>query len=209
MEAAAAVVAASSDWWFFSSNFSYPDWDNISDGPWADKGHFAVAAEVFEVLQLDLKELSTIFITDNPVSYTGLGPCRIGDFKAWNRLAKLAQKTIHLVYCDGEPSGEEITCFPLYRLGNQPEEYALKENYLGWTPEGKDWDDLCIQLIRETTLTIVSPKDGRKKELFLHHFILKEAFPLSFYGEERARNWHRFAIVSSTETSERFIIPLH
>lgn len=98
---------------------------------------------------------------------------------------------------------------PKYCLGNQPEKYALREDYLGWVPEDADWQELCIQRIQNTLLTIVSPKDGRKKELFLHHFIIKDAFPLSFFGEERAENWWNFAIVSDNETSEKFIIPLH
>lgn len=29
-----------------------------------------------------------------------------------------------------------------YRLGNQPEEYALREDYLGWTP--KNSSSRCI-----------------------------------------------------------------
>jgi len=96
-----------------------------------------------------------------------------------------------------------------YRLGNQPEEYVLKEDYLGWTPEHGDWMQLCIDGIKKTKLAIVNPKDSSKKVLFLHHFIIKDAFPLSFFGEERAMNWSHFAIVSEDETSEKFVIPLH
>lgn len=87
-----------------------------------------------------------------------------------------------------------------YRLGNQPEKYALKEDYLGWTPEDSDWEELLMQRIENTELTIVNPEDGSKKVLFLHHCIIKDAFPLSFFEEERARDWSHFAIVSDDRT---------
>lgn len=96
-----------------------------------------------------------------------------------------------------------------YCLGNQPEEYELKEDYLGWTPENEDWQQFCMRRVENAELTIVNPDDGNKKKLFLHHFIIQDAFPLSFFGEERALNWFQFAIVSHDETSEKFIIPLH
>ncbi|EKD24140.1 MAG: hypothetical protein ACD_81C00098G0003 [uncultured bacterium] len=97
-----------------------------------------------------------------------------------------------------------------YRLGNQPQEYELKEDFLGWVPKGeKDWQLVYAQDIRRTELTIVNPNGGGEKILFLHHFIIRDAFPLSFFGEERARNWWSFAIVSENEVSEKFIIPLH
>ena len=96
-----------------------------------------------------------------------------------------------------------------YRLGNQPEEYALKEDYLGWIPKGADWLKLRFELTRNTSLTIINPENGEEKTLFLHHFIINDAFPLSFWGEERANDWDSFAIVSDDVTSEQFIIPLH
>jgi len=96
-----------------------------------------------------------------------------------------------------------------YRLGNQPEEYELKEDYLDWNPVGKDWVWLCMQRIENEEVTITNTSDGSKKILFLHHFIIKDAFPLSFFGETRAINWTHFAIVSYNETSEKFIIPLY
>lgn len=97
-----------------------------------------------------------------------------------------------------------------YRLGNQPEEYELREDYLGWVPEGhKDWQLFYMQDFRKKEVTIVSPDGGTKKTLVLHHFLIKDAFPLSFFGEERARDWWMFAKVSESETTEKFIIPLH
>lgn len=96
-----------------------------------------------------------------------------------------------------------------YRLGNQPEEYELREDYLGWVPKNyDDWWYLCYRFIKNRELTIVNPKDQVEKILFLHHFIIKDAFPMSFYGEERSEKWSNFAIVSETETSEKFIIPV-
>ncbi|MCX6794861.1 MAG: hypothetical protein NTY31_02665 [Candidatus Falkowbacteria bacterium] len=96
-----------------------------------------------------------------------------------------------------------------YCLGNQPEEYELREDYLGWLPENdEDWGDLCLEFIKNTELIIVNPQKT-KKTLFFHNFIIKDAFPMSFYGEERSKKWNNFAIVSETETSEKFIIPLY
>ena len=97
-----------------------------------------------------------------------------------------------------------------YRLGNQTEEYELKENYLGWFPEsGETWEDLAFEYVKNTELTIVNSADRAKKIIFLHHFIIKDAFPMSFYAEERSREWNLFAIVSDSETSEKFVIPLY
>ena len=72
----------------------------------------------------------------------------------------------------------------------------------------KTWKDLTFEYVKNTELTIVNPADKAKKTIFLHHFIIKDAFPMSFYGEERSERWNVFAIVSDTETSEKFIIPL-
>jgi ribosomal protein S8E len=96
-----------------------------------------------------------------------------------------------------------------YRLGNQPQEYELKEDYLNWLPMGiEDWQEWCFNKIRNTELVIFNPQDKTEKIIFLHHFISKDAFPLEFFGEERAEKWNSFAIVSETQTSEKFIIPL-
>lgn len=96
-----------------------------------------------------------------------------------------------------------------YRLGNQPEEYELKEVYLGWIPENDDWFRLCLYHESNRKLKIINPKkEGESQTLFLHKFITKDAFPLSFFGEKRASEWCDFAIVSDDENSEKFIIPL-
>ena len=97
-----------------------------------------------------------------------------------------------------------------YHLGNQPEEYELRENYGGWSPVGeKTWDDLTFEYVNNTELTLVNPANKDQKTIFLHHFIIKDAFPMSFFGEERSERWSFFAIISDTETSEKFIIPLY
>ena len=96
-----------------------------------------------------------------------------------------------------------------YRLGNEPEEYVLKEDFLGWAPRDTSWEQLCIQRIKNVKLTIANPCGSNEQALFLHQFIIKDAFPLSFFGEERAADWTHFSIVSYDEMSERFIIPLH
>lgn len=103
-----------------------------------------------------------------------------------------------------------------YRLGNQPEEYELITDYLGWLPkETNNWfkflhpaSDFNFDA-NGKDVTIVSPD---KKEITLHidHEIVKDAFPLSFYGERRANKWHAFCVVSTKDNPEKkFIIPLH
>jgi hypothetical protein len=96
-----------------------------------------------------------------------------------------------------------------YRLGNQSEEYELREDYLGWTPENDQWFSLLLDFERNMKLTIVNPENDRSHTLYLHHFIAKDAFPLSFLRERRASKWFNFAIVSDDENLEKFIIPLH
>ncbi len=104
-----------------------------------------------------------------------------------------------------------------YRLGNQPEEYELVIDYLGWLPENeKNWDIisgplLMLSDIKDKEITIVNPKNYNEKvALIIRNGIIKEAFPMSFYGEKRAENWFSFCIVSKKDNPfEKFIIPLH
>lgn len=103
-----------------------------------------------------------------------------------------------------------------YRLGNQPEEYELVTKYLGWTPEKElDWDNVFPMLssISETKgkkVTIVNGQKDSRVNLIIDHRIIKDAFPMEFYGEERADNWCQFCIVSTEDLpEEKFIIPLH
>jgi hypothetical protein len=103
-----------------------------------------------------------------------------------------------------------------YRLGNQPEEYELVTKYLGWVPEKDlDWDNVfpILSSSSETKgkeVTIVNSRKDSMVTLVIDHRIIKDAFPMSFYGEDRADNWHHFCIVSMKDTpAEKFIIPLH
>lgn len=113
-----------------------------------------------------------------------------------------------------------------YRLGNQPEEYELKTAYLGWTPQGfTNWQEWMLfeekrifekemsellkgELPQRLTVESLNKKD--KIDLLMHQVIIKEAFPLSFFGEERAADWFVFCIVSElSNPSVQFIIPFH
>lgn len=104
-----------------------------------------------------------------------------------------------------------------YRLGNQAKEYELQTKYLGWLPEGfTDWYDWVWENYFNhdpiPPLTIMSPDKNEKVILQMHQFIIKDAFPLSFFGEKRSENWFRFYIVSLASNEplpEKFIIPLH
>lgn len=104
-----------------------------------------------------------------------------------------------------------------YRLGSQSEPTELWDEYLGWIPEGtKSWDEfLSDYYVLNTpkppsTVTLVSPNGEEKVTFDLHHGISKDAFPLEFFGEERAKNWHKFYFVSKMGAPEtKFVIPMH
>jgi hypothetical protein len=104
-----------------------------------------------------------------------------------------------------------------YRLGNQPEEYEFSEEYLKWRLEGySDWKELCDKFLlldkkgRPATITLVSPDGKKKVTLNLFQILSKDAFPLSFHGEERAKNWWIFLKVSASDRPEEmFIVPVH
>ncbi len=104
-----------------------------------------------------------------------------------------------------------------YRLGNQSTEYELITTYLGWIPNGYiDWEDFATKNMfklsseRPREITLTSPDQKEKVELLMDHALVKDAFPLSFFGEERAENWWRFYKVSTKrDPRTQFVIPLH
>ncbi len=103
-----------------------------------------------------------------------------------------------------------------YRLGNQSAEYELVTKYLGWVPEKElDWDNVFpffapSSETKGKEVTIINSQKDSRVTLVIDHQIIKDAFPMSFYRENRAENWHRFCIVSIKDTPvEKFIIPLH
>lgn len=101
-----------------------------------------------------------------------------------------------------------------YRLGNKDKEYELIATYLGWLPEGyADWHDWVqanyFNKEPNFEFIIVSPNKEEKVTLIMDHLVTKDAFPLSFLREERAKEWFRFCIVSLLEEPiDQFIIPL-
>jgi len=104
-----------------------------------------------------------------------------------------------------------------YRLGNQPEEYRLETMYLGWAPKGDpDWENfsrtylLALSSDRPGEITLMSPDGNNAKKLILHHALVKDAFPLSFYSEVGAEKWFRFYKVEDPDVPGiQFVIPLH
>ena len=104
-----------------------------------------------------------------------------------------------------------------YRLGNQPEEYEVSEDYLGWKPGGfKDWydaitdDDNVNRRPRPFPLILVSPDNTQTVSIIVHQPLIKDAFPLHFFGEERSKDWSGFAKISlEVAPWDLFIIPLH
>jgi len=113
-----------------------------------------------------------------------------------------------------------------YRIGNQSEEYELITKYLGWTPENFSyWNDwICaeneqklkidsLERLSEKTpkpLTIFSPDKKESVTLLMDHALIKDAFPMDFFGEERSKDWSLFYKVSTKENPEvQFVIPLH
>jgi hypothetical protein len=99
-----------------------------------------------------------------------------------------------------------------YRLGNKSAEYELKEDYLEWTMKNvKDMALNNFSSVEGKKLIITKTNLNNKKEkksLFLFRFIIKDAFPLDFFGEERSKCWNLFAIVAESRNSEKFIIPV-
>ena len=104
-----------------------------------------------------------------------------------------------------------------YRLGNQPEKYRLETMYLGWAPKGDpEWNDFLTAEILSTSLdtpreiTLLSPNGQNGKKLLFHHMLSKDAFPLHFFGEKRAKNWFRFYKVEDPDVPGiKFVIPVH
>lgn len=102
-----------------------------------------------------------------------------------------------------------------YRLGNQPEEYELVTAYLGWLPSGyaswKEWDmSFLWEKKPPKEITLHSPDKKEEVSLFLIQALSKDAFPLEFFSEERAKNWWHFYKVATKENpAVEFVIPLH
>lgn len=102
-----------------------------------------------------------------------------------------------------------------YRLGNQPEEYELRTDYLDWLPKvTNDWFEFLHPSSdinfneRGKEVILISP-EKEEITLLINCGISKDAFPSSFYCEERANNWHAFCIVSIKNSEEKFIIPVY
>lgn len=98
-----------------------------------------------------------------------------------------------------------------YRLGNQNQEYQLLDWFTGFLPEGfpswDSWNNILGE--KKYPCTMVLVKDQERLEVFFKQIIIKDAFPISFFSEERTENWNMFGICSFGENSEEFIIPLY
>lgn len=100
-----------------------------------------------------------------------------------------------------------------YRLGNQPEEYELKTDYLGWFPEGdKDWFENILDPFYEyknKEINLLGPNEERVT-LIMYQMLIKDAFHMKVFREKRFENWHSFCLVSLQDRlEEKFLIPLH
>ena len=100
-----------------------------------------------------------------------------------------------------------------YRLGNQSEEFELSEEFLGLIPTGFDnWLQLIFEINGTFPYEVTLNQEGAGNTIIIviHQPIIKEAFPLSLFTEERTENWCNFAIVSKKgEPTKKFVIPLH
>ncbi len=98
-----------------------------------------------------------------------------------------------------------------YRLGNQPEEYALVLDYVDFIPKGfKSWYDFNDPMTRQNgkEICLVNPKNNESVYLIIDHPIILDAFPSSFFSEEESKKWHVYCIVNTKEKpEEKFIIP--
>ncbi len=104
-----------------------------------------------------------------------------------------------------------------YRTGNQPEEYEIRETYLGWQPTVfGEWyaatvmEDGITRRKRPFTVPVSSPDGQQTVHIIVHQTFVRSAFREEFLHEEKTLNWDWFAIVSlEKKPEERFIIPLH
>jgi hypothetical protein len=120
-------IAVSKDWWYFGRNFSHPGLDTLSCCIPANTGDFAKAAEVFREMNIDLFELSQIFMKEpwnyytklknkrkvqlTAASYEAMGCCRAMDEEGWRKLAALTGKVIHFLYGHGDGEYDEIAVY--------------------------------------------------------------------------------------------------
>jgi hypothetical protein len=98
-----------------------------------------------------------------------------------------------------------------YRLGNQDKEYQLLDSFIGFIPEGfpnwDEWNNILGKKKYPCNVTLV--KGNEKTNVFFKQIIIKDAFPMSFFGEKRANDWRLFGICAYKEGEEEFIIPLY
>ena len=100
----------------------------------------------------------------------------------------------------------------MYRLGNQEKQYPLLDSFIGFYPEGfpnwENWDNILGEKKYPCDLLLVRGEE--KIKIFFKKIIVKEAFSMDFFVEERAKDWTLFAICSLVESrDEEFIIPLY
>lgn len=121
------------------------------------------------------------------------------------------------VHYKRNPKINESKIMAKYRFVNQTVEYELLDKYLGWFPKGfADWEGFrheyssCDRESRPKNITLVSPSGKKTVVLNLDKHLTREAFPMSFFGEQRAVLWWHFLLVSKKETPKtKFIIPMH
>lgn len=98
-----------------------------------------------------------------------------------------------------------------YRLGNQDKSYPLSEFFIGFVPEGfdnwYDWHNILGE--KKYPGEVVLKKGEEKIKIFVKRIIIKDAFPMSFFREERANDWNMFAICWMGKEDDEFIIPLY
>ena len=100
-----------------------------------------------------------------------------------------------------------------YRLGNQPEEFALLDTYLHWKPKGfKDWaeyrdrTDVPRHGPDPRKVTLQSPEEHDEQTILLHQFISRDAFHLNTFGEDRFKNWWNFFLAAFEEDPDKVYI---
>lgn len=98
-----------------------------------------------------------------------------------------------------------------YRLGNQPTEYELITDFLRYNPLENTWDEIFDPLLINNykDMVITLSLDSHSVKIILHQQIIKDAFPMSVYSEERFDDWNTFCIVSYVSDPDAlFIIPI-
>ncbi len=98
-----------------------------------------------------------------------------------------------------------------YRIGNRPEEFELVTDYLDYYPLGyNSWEDWSNDMFLKLKPKMIQVVGGDTKVVTFHieSIIIKDAFHMEVYSEERFSKWSEFFVASIEDNEEKVIIPI-